>query len=121
VATTVSTTEPASEAFFAYAGYPALRAETMRAAASALSDRGVGAKTWQALDISGRLVIRQVLQQIDNSRAVLADVSYLNSNVLFELGYAIARDKHVAILFDNSDDVAEKNWRDFASLAMWAD
>lgn len=106
-----------SDVFFAYASQPALIAECMRSTAEHLSNRNVTAQTWQQLPIAGRLLIAQVLTAVENSTVVLAEVGTLNSNVLFEVGYALARDKHLWLLLDETDTRATTSWRDFGLFA----
>jgi hypothetical protein len=55
---------------------------------------------WENLNVGGRIVIREVLTAIDRSAAVIAEVTHLNENVLFELGYAIGKRKRVFPLRD---------------------
>ncbi len=45
------------------------------------------------------------------------DVSTLNENVLFELGYAIARAKPIWLLLDKTDANVQLRWREFQLLA----
>jgi len=103
--------------FFAYAGRPELMAESMRASAEGLRHRSIPATTWQNLPIAGRLLIPQVLAAIDDSRVVIAEVGSLNSNVLFEAGYAVTSDKQFWAVMDATDTKADRNWRDFGLLA----
>jgi hypothetical protein len=113
------TGEASSEAnvFLAYPGSPALTAECMRETAKELGKRGVGSLVWEDLPIQGRLMIQQVLDAIDGSSTVIAEISGLNFNVLFELGFGIARDKHAWAILDESDTRALQHWRDFGLLS----
>lgn len=104
------------EVFLAYPGSPPLSSECMREVSKGLIHRGVDSLVWEDLPIEGRLMIQQVLNAIDGSSALLAEVSDLNFNVLFELGYGIARDKHVWAMIDESDMTAVQKWRDFGLL-----
>lgn len=47
----------------------------------------------------------------------MAEVGSLNSNVLFEVGFALARDKHMWLLLDETDSSAATAWRDFGLFA----
>jgi hypothetical protein len=105
------------DVFFAYASKPPLVAECMRGAAERLANRGISARTWQQLPIEGRLLIGQVLTAIDGSSVVIAEVGSLNSNVLFEVGFAIARDKHIWLVLDETDTAATAAWRDLGLFA----
>ncbi|WP_104112139.1 P-loop ATPase, Sll1717 family [Arthrobacter sp. N199823] len=103
--------------FFAYAGYPPLRSETLRAAISALNERGVKANGWESLAIEGQLLIATICEGIDASSAVVADVSTMNSNVLFEAGYALSRNKVLWLILDETDESALRVWSDLDLLS----
>lgn len=103
--------------FFAYAGVPTLRAETLRATVSTLQGRGVDAVGWESLGIEGHLLITTICQAIDNASAVVADVSTMNSNVLFEAGYALGKNKVLWLALDETDETAIKVWNDLSLLS----
>ncbi|MGN7797628.1 P-loop ATPase, Sll1717 family [Leifsonia sp. 22587] len=103
--------------FFAYAWLPPLRAETMRNAAEQIQQAGFAATTWEDLPIEGSALIPTICQAIAASDCVIAEVSDLNSNVLFEAGYAIALGKEVWFAVDESDGDALRNWKDLGILA----
>lgn len=89
----------------------------MRETSKELARRGVQALVWEDLPIQGRLMIQQVLDAIDGGSTLIAEISSLNFNVLFELGYGIVRDKHVWGIIDETDTTAVQNWRDFGLLS----
>ncbi|MGC4151469.1 MAG: hypothetical protein QM628_00085 [Propionicimonas sp.] len=103
--------------FFAYASQPPLRAEAMRDTAAALSGRGYEARTWEDLKVDGRMLIDTITEQIDASASVIGEISSMNWNVLFELGYAVARNKPVWLAFDETDTEADRNWNEVAIFA----
>lgn len=103
--------------FFAYAGYPPLRAETLRAAISTLNERGVKAEGWETLGIEGKLLISTICDAIDASSAVVADVSTMNSNVLFEAGYALGKNKVIWFALDETDETAIRVWNNLSLLS----
>lgn len=103
--------------FFAYAGQPPLRAETLRTAVSSLVDRGVPARGWEDLGIEGNLLISAICTAIDESAAVVADVSTMNSNVLFEAGYALGRNKVLWLALDETDESALRGWNNLSLLS----
>lgn len=103
--------DPSTESvFFAYSGQPALAADTVRQAASNLQRRGVPSKTWEQMDIAGSFLIQEICREIDSATVVVAEIGSLNANVLFEAGYAIARNKKVYFALDESDSAAERSW-----------
>lgn len=102
--------------FFAYASRPSLRAETVRQAALGTGIRGVDARTWEDLRIEGRPLIDPILESIDSSDACVAEVSSGNPNVLFEVGFALARWKEVFLAVDETDKEALQTW---SSLSLF--
>ncbi|WP_457963754.1 nucleotide-binding protein [Arthrobacter sp. D1-29] len=107
-----------STIFFGYPEQPPANAEVMRNTAQSLgSDSGITATTWQDLTVDGRIVIDQVLDAIDNCDMAVFDITSLNSNVLFELGYAVGRGKIIWLTLDSTDSRAKKNWKDLAILS----
>lgn len=103
--------------FFAYGSKPEEAAEKVRRTASLLNRRpGYAAETWEDLRIAGRIIIDRVLAAIDKADHIVLDVSYLNENVLFEVGYAIARKKPLTILLLEHPE-ATHNWSQLAFLS----
>jgi len=104
--------------FFGYASRPELARETLSAASAAITKTGlVESQSWEELSTAGRVIIDQVFEAIDASELAAFDVSTLNENVLFELGYAIARAKRIWLLIDKSDREALNRWRQFRLLS----
>lgn len=84
--------------FFAYASSPPGIGQTIESAVeSANSSKEVTVKTWKALDIPGHFISEQVIESIDSADFILADISVLNFNVTYEIGYAIGKRKRVLI------------------------
>src|SRR5450759_3041407 len=93
---------PHASAFFAYAASHAT-SEIIGRVVSELSDGGlVKAITWEQLRVSGKIVIQAVCNAIDTADIFCADITSLNHNVMFELGYAIAQNKRIWICYDPS-------------------
>lgn len=86
----------------------------MRDAAVICRDRGLAATTWQDLKIEGRLLIDPILEEIDHADACVAEISSANPNVLFEAGYALARNKPLYLALDETDNEANKAWEGLA-------
>lgn len=57
---------------------------------------------WVFNDISGKPLISPIIENIDDAPFVVADITYLNLNVVYEIGYAIGARKRV-ILIRNSE------------------
>jgi hypothetical protein len=112
--------------FLGYASKPPLIRDTLYEAGREIASTGVvKVLSWEDLKIGGRVIIRQIFDAIDTAAACAFDVSTLNQNVLFELGYAIARAKPIWLLLDETDTTARATWRQFQLLttvgyAAWA-
>lgn len=97
-------------AFFAYAGRPPLRAETMRDTVSELRTYGIECQGWEDLNVAGSLLLDSIERAISGATALLAEVSSMNPNVLFEAGFAIAQQKAVFFAIDETDTEAMHSW-----------
>lgn len=86
--------------FVAYASQPSWVGETIEAGLSRYAKLNGGGRfgSWAENDIAGRFLVEPILQRIDAARCVVADVSALNFNVTYEIGYAIAKGKRVALV-----------------------
>ena len=106
------------DVFFAYPSTPSLRSETVRKGAELIAKRaGLQVRTWQDLQVGGRVMISEIHDAIDMASVVVAEVGSLNQNVLYEVGFAIARKKRIWLLLDGTDDTARKNWKSFGMLS----
>jgi len=63
---------------------------------------------WEYNDISGTHLLSPILEGIDASPFIVADITYLNPNVVYEIGFAIGRKKKV-LLIRNSDYVGDRD------------
>lgn len=54
-------------------------------------------KSWRELDIAGHFIADQVLNKIDEAKVFAADVTQLNFNVTYEVGFALAKGKRVVL------------------------
>ena len=102
-------------------------------------------KPWQANDVPGRCLVDPILEELSNCDFLIADVSFLNFNVVYEIAYAIGRQKRVFLIrnqtivnddrlirevgifdtigyvaYQNSDDLSEliTSWSDFKPLPL---
>jgi hypothetical protein len=57
---------------------------------------------WESLSVNGRMIPSEVFKAIDDCQALLADVTALNPNVLYEIGYAIGKGKRIWLTADTS-------------------
>jgi hypothetical protein len=68
------------------------------------------------MTISGKNVIAEICREINAAQVFCADITGLNPNVMFELGYAIARDKRIWLIFDTSFTELRKQFDQFQIL-----
>jgi hypothetical protein len=94
-----------------------LRETIANAAARIGETAGVVAVTWEDLAIGGKLIISEIARAIDSSDLAVFEITELNQNVMFELGYAIGREKRVWLLRDTTDELAERRWKQVKVLA----
>lgn len=85
--------------FFAYPSLPALVGEAVERAVSNLKEKsGITAvQSWRQADVAGRFIAEQVLNKIEEAHALAADITQLNFNVAYEVGFALAKGKRVVL------------------------
>ncbi len=90
---------PEISGFFAYPSSPDLVGDTIERAVEELRSRsGIHSiRTWRETDVAGRFVSEQVLGAIAETECLIADISTLNFNVTYEVGFAIGRGKRLLI------------------------
>ena len=105
------------KAFFAYSSrQPTLREPIQAAVHELNAARQVDIKTWEECNIGGKFVIDTICTAINEADLFFADLTGLNANVMFELGYAIARNKRVWFIFDESYPEEKKMFDQFKVL-----
>lgn len=103
--------EPTPTGFFAYPSTPKLIAETIQTAVSAINKSGlVSIKVWEDCRIGGKVIVDEICKEITNADLFCADLTHLNANVMFELGFAIAKNKRAWLLLDTSIVEARKRF-----------
>jgi hypothetical protein len=85
--------------FIAYPGNPPDIGTEISVAIGALRENhGLsGFKSWEENDIAGRFLITPILEQIRATQVLVADVTYLNFNVAFEIGYGVGLARRVVV------------------------
>ena len=91
--------------FFAYPSQPHTRVETIQGTINRFRDAhgSDSAIDWSDLTIEGQVIFCAVCEAIRNSSCVVADISGLNFNVLFEFGFAIGCGKPVWPLIEDRE------------------
>lgn len=103
--------------FFAYSSDPAYCGECINEAIIKINKGGLcNLNSWETLIISGKFIISRILNEIDKSDFFCADITGLNYNVLFELGYAIAKNKPIWLLLDDSNENSMRRYREINFL-----
>jgi hypothetical protein len=88
--------------FYAFPSLPTLIGQTIQTALAGLNPAVCQITTWQENDIAGYPLVSPILASIDQSDFLAADISSLNFNVTFEIGYAIAKNKRVFLTRNSS-------------------
>lgn len=88
--------------FYAYPSNPNDIGQCIETAVAGLADSSVQVKTWKQLDIIGHFISDEVLEGILKSDFLIADITVLNFNVTYEIGYAIGKGKRILITRNKS-------------------
>ena len=82
-------------AFYAYPAMPAKIGQTIEDTIDNINEKDgpISVSSWKSLDIVGQFISDKVLTGIDYADIFIADISVLNFNVTYEIGYAIGRKK----------------------------
>lgn len=102
--------------FFAFPNEQMLVELIPRALNRIQKDTGFFVRSWTEIPISGRYLIDVICAEIDDADLFCVDLSNLNPNVLFELGYAIARNKKIWAIRDTGRPDYERNFKSLSSL-----
>ena len=104
--------------FFAYPSKADV-AEVVRNGVSKINETGlVLLKTWESCKIGGKIVISEICDEIDRANVFCADLTGLNHNVMFELGFAIARNKRIWLAIDPSVIETRADWAKLKILTV---
>ena len=97
--------------FVAYPSRPPQIGQVISAAIGYLQaeNRNIDLATWEENDLAGRFIAEPILENIDSGEILVADITQLNFNVVFEIGYAIGRGKRAYLIrnaaITGSDDL----------------
>ncbi len=88
-------------AFYAYPSKPPSLAESIEEAIKRINARKIIRVTrWVELKSAGKVIISEICREITKNQLFMCDISGLNPNVMFELGFAIAKNKRIWITVD---------------------
>lgn len=96
-------------AFFAYPNHKHLNPTIMEAANSLKKSDGILITPWQKLPIEGFKLDNLIRERIANADILLADITYPNFNVYYEIGYALACRKAVVPTVNGSIEAGHAN------------
>lgn len=106
-----------NKGFFAYSSRPEYSGEFIEEAICKINNSGVTyLSSWKKLEVSGKFIINEVLKEIDESEYFCADLTGMNNNVLFEIGYAIAKGKSIWLILDSSHTPTKRKFGEFNLL-----
>ena len=99
--------------FFAYSSKPPYCADVVESAITEInSGQTVELSSWKQLKINGKFIVNEVIKAIQTSDFFCADLTGLNDNVLFEIGYAIGINKPIWLIFDTSHTESFRRYRE---------
>ena len=103
--------------FFAYSSEHPHIGESVEASIKKINEsNNAKLESWKRLKISGKLLINPILEAIDDADFICVDLTGMNNNVLFELGYAIAKDKPLFLIHDDSIIDSKKKFKELDFL-----
>lgn len=90
--------------FFAYGSSPTSSGECIEEAIKGINFSGhlVDLQSWKRLKIGGNIIIHEILKKITDCDFFCADLTGMNDNVLFEIGFAIGKRKPIWLINDTS-------------------
>ena len=106
---------PVRRGVFLYPSDPPAFAHTIESAVGILRERTDTWITWRHFEVQGQVIFCQICKHIRFADLVFADVTTLNFNVLFEMGFAIGLGKPV---YPVRDSTYLRDKRDFELLGI---
>lgn len=87
-------------AFIAYPSRDETIASLIREAVSQANSKPIATRfeTWEFNDIAGAPLISPIIEGIDDSAFIVADITYLNLNVIYEIGLTIGKRKRAFLI-----------------------
>ena len=100
----VSHTSDFSDGLFLYSSNPENIAATIEETVKKVSETLSGQKwkTWKDLGVTGQIIFCEICKSIRHTKVVVADVTTLNFNLLFEIGFSLGLNKPVIPIRDTS-------------------
>lgn len=102
--------------FFAYPNDVILSETIKRVEASINVSSELKLITWEKLHVDGKIIIDKIIKEIDECDFFLCELTDLNNNVLYELGYAIAKKKAIQLFINSNSELSMKKLTNFDLL-----
>ena len=83
--------------FVAYPGIPPMLGQTISRTVQLVGDK-LELSTWQENEIAGRPLIDPIFENINSADFLVGEISILNFNVTYEIGYGIGKNRRVFVL-----------------------
>lgn len=107
--------------FVAYSSSPPSISETIKIFIDNVNkNKIINLVGWESLKNQGNLIINSIINEIEEADLFICDITTLNHNVLFELGYAIAYKKRIWILLNPNLNNTINNFKKFKLLSTVA-
>jgi hypothetical protein len=106
------------DAFFLYPSEPRLISATVEGAIRLIRSKQGGIKviSWTEIEVPGQIIFCRICQRQRFASVVVPDVTTLNLNVLFEMGYALGLDKLILPIRDTSMVKDQKSFDELGLL-----
>lgn len=102
--------------FVAYPSSPSSLVESIEEAINEINQgKVVHVEGWELTSVGGKFIIAAICHSIEQKNVFICDLTNLNHNVLFELGFAISRNKRIWIIINPS---IEKSMSDFEKFNL---
>ncbi len=103
--------------FFAYPSKPESHSEAIEAAIKDIDrSKVVHAIGWKTASVAGKFIINTICQKIEKCDVFICDLTYLNHNVLFELGFAISKNKRIWLIHNTQIEDSINDYKNFTLL-----
>lgn len=102
------------KAFYAYSSSDPKISEYIRQSIKLINSTNlITISSWEDFSVAGNIIIEKILDAIDNCDLFICDLTDLNQNVLYELGYAIAKKKKIWITLNQDSQDSLKDYKKF--------
>lgn len=90
------------EGLIAYPSDPNAVGSTIKSGIEILNLHGSRLKSWEENEIAGYFIDTPILDDIEKGNVLVADITRLNFNVAYEIGYGIGKKKRIILICNES-------------------